>query len=213
MRNRLSNNEPDMPLLLYVGRVSPEKRIDRLLPILKAFPEVRLAIVGDGPSRKDLERLFAGTNTVFTGFMKGEELATAYASGDIFTFTGDKETFGNVVVEAMASGLPALTPNSGGVTDLVIDGYNGRLYDPYVEDSIVEAVSEMVKDMELCREYGLNGRALAEQRTWEITLNELLGHYKRVIETDRPGGKYKWLIWERVPFADELNDLRDRWMK
>jgi glycosyltransferase involved in cell wall biosynthesis len=150
---------------------------------------------------------------VFTGYLQGEELAAAYASGDIFAFTGDKETFGNVVVEAMASGLPILAPNSGGVTDLVIDKFNGRQFDPYQSGHIVEAVREMITNRELSREYGKNGRKLAEGRTWEITLDELLSHYQCVIEKYHPKRRFKWLIWERVPFASELNDIRDRWRK
>lgn len=211
MRNRLSAGEPDRPLLLYVGRVSPEKQIDRLLPILKAFPQARLAVVGDGPSKADLEKKFSGTDTVFTGYLKGEDLAAAYASGDIFAFTGDKETFGNVVVEAMASGLPVIAPNSGGVTDLVQEGYNGRFYDPTRKDSIVEAARELVENPDLVQEYGQHGRMLAEQRTWDITLDELLAHYQKVLDSTRPDG-YKWLIWERVPFAHELSGLRNRFL-
>lgn len=213
MRNFLSDKQPERPLLLYVGRVSPEKSIERIHPILKQFPEVRLAIIGDGPSRSELEKKFADTDTIFTGYMKGEKLAEAYASGDIFTFTGDKETFGNVVVEAMASGLPVLAPNSGGVTDLVIDQYNGRQYDPYQPASIIEAAREMIKDPDLSKVYGRRGRELAEGRTWEITLDELLANYQKVLEMDRPRGKYKWLIWERSPFAKELNEFRERWLK
>ncbi|MBN2043927.1 MAG: glycosyltransferase family 1 protein [Anaerolineales bacterium] len=210
MRLRLSANQPDRPLLLYIGRVSPEKRIDRLFPIMKAHPEARLAIVGDGPARADLEEKFSETDTVFTGYLKGEELAAAYASGDIFTFTGDKETFGNVVVEAMASGLPVLAPNSGGVTDLVIDGYNGRLYDPNQKESILEAVAPMIKDRNLAAAFGREGRKMAEMRTWEITLNELLENYRKVIEKGITGGGYKWLIWERESFTEGISELRNR---
>jgi glycosyltransferase involved in cell wall biosynthesis len=206
MRMRLSDNEPDRPLLLYIGRVSVEKRIDRLLPILKMFSEARLAIVGDGPYRAELEEIFAGTDTVFTGYMKGEELATAYASADIFTFTGDKETFGNVVVEAMASGLAVIAPNSGGVTDLVLDGYNGIQYDPYDDFSILRAARQLIEDPEKSKLYGQRGRELAEQRTWEITLDELLNHYQRTIQMENSGEGYKWLIWERVPRASKLRD-------
>ncbi|MFN2144529.1 MAG: glycosyltransferase, partial [Anaerolineales bacterium] len=213
MRKRLSDGEIDRPLMLYVGRVSPEKKIDRLYPIMKAHPEVRLAIIGDGPSRADLETQFADTDTVFTGYLKGEELATAYASGDIFTFTGDKETFGNVVVEAMASGLPAIAPNSGGVTDLVKDGINGFLYDPTIPESIINAVEPLIKDGNLRREFGQRGREMAEQRTWEITLNELLENYKKVIEKGQVEGGYRWLIWQRESFVDGISEWRDRLTK
>ncbi len=213
MRKWLSDDQPDRPLMLYVGRVSPEKRIDRLHPIMEAHPEVRLAIIGDGPSKTDLEEKFADTDTVFTGYMKGEELATAYASGDIFTFTGDKETFGNVVVEAMASGLPAIAPNSGGVTDLVKDGINGFLYDPANPESIMKAVEPLIKDSDLRREFGLRGREMAELRTWEITLNELMENYRKVIEKGQVGGGYRWLIWQRESFVDGFSEWRDRLTK
>lgn len=213
MRNYLSANQPERPLLLYVGRISPEKRIDRLYPILKEYPEVRLAIIGDGPSREGLEKKFADTDTIFTGYMQGEKLAAAYASGDIFTFTGDKETFGNVVIEAMASGLPVLAPNSGGVTDLVIDQYNGRQYDPYNPDSMINAAKTMIKNPDLAKEYGRKGRQLAEGSTWEITLDELLTHYQKIIDLDKPRGRFRWLIWERRPLSSELKEFRERWFK
>ncbi|MCB2179841.1 glycosyltransferase family 1 protein [bacterium] len=209
MRNRLSEGEPDRPLLLYVGRVSPEKRIDRLYPILKAFPQARLAVVGDGPSRAELEKKFADTDTVFTGYLMGEDLASAYASGDIFTFTGDKETFGNVVVEAMASGLPVIAPNSGGVTDLVRDGYNGHLYDFSQPENIVEASRDLIENPELVQLFGQRGREMAEQSTWDITLDELMEHYQSVLASSRSDG-HKWLIWERVPFGNEITGLRNR---
>jgi glycosyltransferase involved in cell wall biosynthesis len=204
-RHRLTDGQPERPLILYIGRISPEKRIDRLLPLLHETPEARLAIVGDGPSRANLQEKFAGTGTVFTGYLQGEALASAYASGDLFVFTGDKETFGNVVVEAMASGLPVVAPNSGGVTDLVIDGYNGLLYDPSVPGSLVGAARTMLESPSLLKKFGARGRALAEQRTWEITLDELLGHYQTVLETGR---RYTGLIglpWQMIePIKNNL---------
>ena len=84
MRVRLSGGVPDGPLLLYVGRLSPEKGLDTLGEILDAVPEARLALVGDGPARAALERRYAGRRVHFTGFLRGEELAAAYASADVF---------------------------------------------------------------------------------------------------------------------------------
>ena len=114
-RMRLSEGEPERPLLLYVGRLSPEKRIDWLKPMLQAVPEARLAIVGDGPMRPVLESMFAGHPVRFTGYLTGDELADAYAAADVFVFPSHSETFGNVVLEAMASGLPVVAARSGGV--------------------------------------------------------------------------------------------------
>ena len=99
MRSRLSEGNPDAPLLLYVGRVSAEKQIDEIKPVLEAIPEARLAIVGDGPNREALEAHFAGTNTNFVGYLQGLELASAYASADAFIFPSRTETLGLVLLD------------------------------------------------------------------------------------------------------------------
>ena len=106
MRNTLSGGEPHRPLLLYVGRLSAEKDVGTLRGVLKAMPEARLAIVGDGPMRHELERHFRGTATYFAGYMRGEPLAAAYASADVFVMPSKTETLGLVLMEAMAAGLP-----------------------------------------------------------------------------------------------------------
>jgi len=82
------------PLLLYVGRLSAEKQIESILPVLTALPRARLALVGDGPHRQQLEQTFAGTATRFVGYLRGEDLAGAYASADAFLFPSSTETLG-----------------------------------------------------------------------------------------------------------------------
>ena len=82
MRDRLSQGHPDSTLLIYVGRLGAEKEIDRIKPVLEAIPNARLALVGDGPNRLALEEHFADTPTHFVGYLRGEELASAYASAD-----------------------------------------------------------------------------------------------------------------------------------
>ncbi len=119
-RIRLCGGDPseaERPLLIYVGRLAAEKRVDWLCPLIEALPGVRLAIVGDGPMRRSLEEHFAGTPTVFTGFLRGDDLAHAYASADLFVFPSASETFGNVVLEAMASGRPAIATRWSGPLD------------------------------------------------------------------------------------------------
>ncbi len=130
MRSRLSENNPDSPLLLYVGRLGAEKEIERIKPVLAAIPDARLALVGDGPHRQTLEQYFAGTPTNFVGYLKGQELATAYASADAFIFPSRTETLGLVLLEAMAAGTPVVAARSGGIPDIVTDGVNGYLFDP-----------------------------------------------------------------------------------
>jgi len=131
MRRTLMGQHADSDsLLLYVGRLSAEKQIERIRPVLDAMPQARLALVGDGPHRQQLEKVFAGSATTFLGYMAGEELASAYASADAFLFPSSTETLGLVLLEAMAAGCPVVGANRGGIPDIVTDGVNGCLYDP-----------------------------------------------------------------------------------
>ncbi len=124
-RERLLNGrDPDSLLCIYVGRLANEKRVDLLLEVART-PGVALTIIGDGALREALESLFAGTGTYFTGYLMGDDLPQAFASADVFAFTGPHETFGQVVQEAMASGLPSVVIDQGGVADLVLPGETG----------------------------------------------------------------------------------------
>lgn len=179
-RQRLTDGQPDAPLLLYVGRLSVEKRVEWLRPLLDQFPHVRLAVVGDGPARDQLERLFAGTPTHFTGYLRGVELAHAYAAADIFTFPSAHETLGNVVLEAMASGLPVVAAQSGGPLDVVTHGQNGLFFDPDNRDDLTAQVATFLTDPALARRLGQEARATATQRTWAQVLDSLLADYEQV---------------------------------
>jgi glycosyltransferase involved in cell wall biosynthesis len=189
LRKRLSAGEVKKPLVLFVSRLSREKRGDWLLPLVKKIPGIRLAIVGDGPDRKRLERLFKGTPTVFTGYLRGQELASAFASGDIFAFTGAEETYGNVVAEAMASGLPIVAPRSGGVVDLVEEGVNGYLYSPEDQQEFIEAVRDLAEHPKKAEKMGAAGQKKAEQYAWETTMDPLLDLYATMIKKGRGRAK------------------------
>lgn len=180
-RRRLTQDQPEAPLLLYVGRLSPEKRVDWLRPVLAALPQVRLAIVGDGPARPDLERLFAHTPTVFTGYLQGEDLANAYAAADLFVFPAANETLGNVVLEAMASELPVVAARSGGVLDHVVDYETGLLFEPESQESLVGAVSMLVNSESYARHLGATGRARVQHRNWNAILDGLLADYATLV--------------------------------
>jgi glycosyltransferase involved in cell wall biosynthesis len=185
-RERLSGGCPEAPVLLYVGRLAPEKRVDWLRPVLDAVPEARLAVVGDGPARPTLEALFAGTHTVFTGYLRGLDLSRAYASADVFCFPSANETFGNVVLEAMASGLPAVAPRSGGPVDQVSDGENGLLTDPEDPRAFVDAARRLVADRPTCQQLGRGARAYAESQSWEAILDDLFETLALLVKTYVP---------------------------
>ena len=129
-RVRLTNGHPAEQLLLYVGRLGHEKDIGNLKVVLGEVPGVRLALVGDGPARRDLEQEFANTPTVFTGVLQGEELASAFASADVFLFPSTTETLGIAMIEALASGLPVIAAKAGAAGEVVDEGETGLLYDP-----------------------------------------------------------------------------------
>ncbi|MEA4909475.1 MAG: glycosyltransferase family 1 protein [Chloroflexi bacterium] len=188
-RRRLSGGEIERPLLLYVGRLSVEKRVDWLAPVMAALPGARLAIVGDGPLRGALEEQFAPYPVVFTGYLSGTDLAQAYASADVFTFPAANETCGNVILEAMASGLPVIAPGSGGVTDHILDGETGFLFPSEEEQALVEAARLLVQQPELALGMGIRGRQHVENQSWDVILDQLVADYQGLIQSNtiRPG--------------------------
>ena len=151
MRHRLLGNFSDEgALLIYVGRLSAEKQIERIKPVLNARPDTRLALVGDGPYRAQLEKIFENTATTFVGYLSGEELASAYASGDAFLFPSSTETLGLVLLEAMAAGCPVIGANKGGIPDIITDEVNGCLFDPDEggdgSQSLINATQRLLKN-------------------------------------------------------------------
>jgi glycosyltransferase involved in cell wall biosynthesis len=181
MRWRLSQGHPNSPLLLYVGRVSAEKQIDQIKPVLETIPDARLAIVGNGPHREALEAHFAGTKTNFVGYLQGEELASAFASADAFVFPSRTETLGLVLLEAMAAGCPVVAAASGGIPDIVTDGVNGYLFDPNDPDGAIKATQRLLAtntEREYLRQ---NARLEAERWGWTAATRQLQDYYQGVL--------------------------------
>ncbi|HBP53146.1 MAG TPA: glycosyltransferase family 1 protein [Synechococcus sp. UBA8638] len=175
-----SHQEGD-PLLLYVGRLSAEKQIESILPVLKALPRARLALVGDGPHHQQLEKTFAGTATRFVGYLRGEALAGAYASADAFLFPSSTETLGLVLLEAMAAGCPVVAARRGGIPDIVTDGENGCLYDPDQADGLLQATRRLLDNREGHQQMRLAARREAERWGWRAATAQLRGYYKQVL--------------------------------
>ncbi|MBB6734168.1 glycosyltransferase family 4 protein [Cohnella zeiphila] len=181
MRDRLSGRRPEKTVLLYVGRLAPEKGIEQIRDVLASSPGICLALVGDGPHRAHLENYFQGTNTVFTGFLHGEELAKAYASADLFVFPSTTETLGLVILEAMASGVPIVAGRSGPTCEQIEDGVTGLLFDADRPGGLAEAVArltdETVRERIAAQAYG------AVQRLgWSEPSAQLLGYYQDVLQ-------------------------------
>ncbi|MFN6486585.1 MULTISPECIES: glycosyltransferase family 1 protein [unclassified Nostoc] len=186
MRSRLSQNHPESPLLLYVGRLSAEKEIERIKPILEAIPEARLALVGDGPYRQALQKHFAGTNTYFVGYLMGQELGSAFASADAFIFPSRTETLGLVLLEAMAAGCPVVAARSGGIPDIVTDGVNGYLFEPTAD--VQGAIAATVRLLEQKQQRDIirkNARQEAESWGWAAATKQLQDYYQKVIFSEQ----------------------------
>jgi glycosyltransferase involved in cell wall biosynthesis len=182
MRARLLNGQSDTgKLLLYIGRLSAEKQIERIRPVLDAMPDARLALVGDGPYRQQLEKIFAGTPTHFVGYLAGQDLAAAYASGDAFLFPSSTETLGLVLLEAMAAGCPVVGANRGGIPDIVSDGVNGCLYEPNQAGSLTAAVERLLGDASQRAQLRQNAREEAERWGWAGATDQLRGYYRTLL--------------------------------
>ena len=186
MRAKLLGGRRDTgKLLLYIGRLSAEKQIERIKPVLEAMPDARLALVGDGPYRQQLEKIFAGTPAQFVGYLAGEELAAAYASGDAFVFPSSTETLGLVLLEAMAAGCPVVGANRGGIPDIVSDGVNGCLYEPEGPDggaaSLTAAVQRLLGDTSERQALRNNARQEAELWGWASATEQLRGYYRTLL--------------------------------
>ncbi|CEM06974.1 unnamed protein product [Vitrella brassicaformis CCMP3155] len=182
MRSRLSDGHPDDPLLVYIGRLGAEKNLHLLRDVLERVPEARLAFVGAGPCEDELREYFNGTKTVFTGFMTGEALSEAFASGDIFVMPSESETLGFVVLESMASGVPVIGARAGGIPNLIRHGETGFLVQSDDVQQYVDRVRELLSDDALRRRMGEAARREAEQWSWEASMAKLRNiQYPRAI--------------------------------
>ncbi|WNS46276.1 glycosyltransferase family 1 protein [Paenibacillus sp. MMS20-IR301] len=180
-------------LLLYVGRIAPEKDLTTLLGAMQLLPEstrsqVQLLIVGDGPLLPEL-RPQAPENVIFTGAKHGEELAELYASADLFVFPSCTETFGNVVLEAMASGLPVVAADAGGTRELVVPGATGSLFAPRDPVAMAHGIAELAAQHSRRTSMGREGRRLALRRSWDTIFDGLIDNYAEVIENRRIKGR------------------------
>jgi glycosyltransferase involved in cell wall biosynthesis len=182
MRARLAGGEDDAPLVVYAGRVSFEKRVDVLAEAVHALRgEARFAVVGEGPARPWLEERLAGTGTVFTGFLSGDELGAAYASADVFAFPSDSETLGFAALEAMAAGVPVVAARAGGLPHVVEDGRTGLLVAPGSGPALAEGIRRLIGDGRLRERLAGEGRREAERWSWTAATRALVDHYRKAM--------------------------------
>jgi glycosyltransferase involved in cell wall biosynthesis len=200
MRARLTGGRPERPLLLTVSRLAPEKNVGFLADVIRQLPGACLAVVGDGPTRPALERHFAGSDSRFLGYLKGEELAAAYASADAFVYASETETMGNVVLEAMACGRAVVAPDAGGIPNLLTHGTSGFLYRPRDLQGAVQLTRALLRDEGLRTRVGLAARQAIEERNWEHSVGRVREVYAEAIRSRR-GPVTPWTWRERLAQA------------
>lgn len=176
MRLRLSDGEPDKPLVIHVGRLGVEKSLDFLKKVMDRLPGARIAFIGDGPYRGELEKMFSGMPAVFTGMLQGEELSQAYASGDVFVMPSESETLGLVVLEAMSSGVPVVAVRAGGIPDIIPadqEGKTGFLFNPGEIEDCVYKVGSLLSNRELRETIGKAAREEMEKYDWRAATQKI----------------------------------------
>lgn len=173
-------------LLTYVGRLAPEKDVRTLLAVAKSLPpelneNIHWLVIGGGPLREELEKE-APINMRFTGYLKEDQLAEVYSASDLFVFPSPTETFGNVVLEALASGTPVIGANAGGVKNIIKPGINGYLCKPGHIQEFAEVIVKLLSNDGLRKQMGWEGRNYALTQKWDKIFEKLLWHYAAVIK-------------------------------
>ena len=175
--------DDDDIVITFVSRLVVEKGLDVFADVMKQLKAggepVRCLVVGEGPAREMLEE--AVPRAVFLGHQEGDDLARAYASSDIFLFPSETETFGNVTLEAMASGVPTVCADATGSSSLVLDGQTGYLVPGRDTDAFAERVRGLIHDVERRRNMGEAARAEAETYSWRLILGRINAYYDTVL--------------------------------
>ena len=177
LRDLWKNGDSNKIIVGFVGRLAQEKRVIDL-KALESNPNIQLVIVGDGPHRRKLEQQLP--SALFVGFKSGEELAQIYASFDLFIHPGPNETFCQAVQEALASGVPAIVPRTGGPADLVAQGRTGYVIDISDGEELNRTVNHHHARSDR-KQMRIAARDSVSKRTWGRINNELEDHYQGVI--------------------------------
>ena len=176
--------KPDDIVVTFVSRLVWEKNLklfsDVLNRLMEKYDRVKAMVVGDGPAGNELKQILP--NAVYAGFLTGDDLSKAYASSDIFFFPSDTETFGNVTLEAMASGLPCVVADAVGSKSLVDHEENGYLAPVEKSDLFYSYIDELVRNPGLRKKMADASRQKAGGYSWQNINGNLLSYYEQVLD-------------------------------
>jgi len=174
----------DDVVVTFVSRLVWEKNLHLFAETVNAVaaknPKLKALVVGDGPAMDGLREILP--DAVYTGFVTGEELAKAYACSDLFFFPSDTETFGNVTLEAMTSGLPCIVADAVGSKSLVDHGENGYLISVSEPEKFISAITELAADAELRKKMGRMSLQKSQHYTWDQINGKLLAYYLEILD-------------------------------
>ena len=172
----------DETAILFLSRLVWEKNLEAVMEVFRDVgsegSKVKTVVVGDGPALPAMKK--AMPETIFTGALQNDQLQTAYASCDVFFFPSDTETFGNVTLEAMASGLPIVAAKAAGNRDLVHHSRNGFLVATTDFAGYAQQLNYLISDRELRKTMGVESRKIAENFDWPVVLNTLMKSYQNL---------------------------------
>jgi phosphatidylinositol alpha 1,6-mannosyltransferase len=175
--------DPGDVAILFLSRLVWEKDLHTVIEVsnnlLHNHKNVKILIAGDGPARKEMQRKL--DKAVYTGFVKGKELYEVYANSDLFFFPSETETFGNVTLEALSSGVPAIVAKAVGSSSIVIDGINGYLVEPGNRERFTSSLSELVINTDRRKEMSVKAREGALKFKWEFVMNKLIDDYRELL--------------------------------
>lgn len=175
------------PVVLAVGRLAAEKNLGTLIQAFQALrqqqPLAKLVLVGDGPQRAALQA--SCPEAIFAGLRRGEDLATHYASADLFAFPSLTETFGNVVPEALASGLPVVAFDYAAAAQLLRSQTAGALAAFGDNQAFIDAVTALGSNHSELRSKGAQAQGIAKLLGWDAILNSMESHYRAALSTQR----------------------------
>ena len=159
-----------------MGRISKEKDLPLLAEVFhklwQTHRDLQFIIVGDGPYLVEMQERMQGTPCAFTGYLEGEDLAKVFASCDLFVFPSTTDTFGNVVLEAQASGLPVVVTDAGGPQENIVPGVTGLVADAHSAESLLYAMRWFIRSPQAMRQMGEAARQVMEKRSFESAFDQ-----------------------------------------
>jgi len=187
----LDNSPLVVTALRLIKRKNPAQLISAFAKVLKVIPDAKLVIAGSGREKDNLTRQVKRlniTNSVFLpGILLKEQIAQLMALANVFVLPSRTEAFGLAALEAAATGVPVVCPNSGGIPEVFQNGFDALLYPPGDDSTMAESMIRLLQDKELARKLGENGIRTAGKFTWEIAARRMLQVYEKVCQENASG--------------------------